>query len=104
MQSARCWLAVLLHGDVQIDRAKLMDEPLLYRELQGVCTLCPNRQECSLAPPCRRRVRHPQVRRVVAVLPKLRKLTTIGALQNCGKTPQYTRAMAFSHLRPVEDN
>jgi hypothetical protein len=57
---------------LQIDRAKLMDEPLLYRELQGVCTLCPNRQECSLAPPCRRLVRHPQVRRVVAVLPKLR--------------------------------
>ena len=34
---------------LQIDRARLMrDEPLLYRELQGVCTLCPNRQECSI--------------------------------------------------------
>jgi hypothetical protein len=29
---------------LQIDHNKLaQDEPLLYRELQGVCTLCPNK-------------------------------------------------------------
>jgi hypothetical protein len=46
MQSARCWLAVLPHEILQIDRAKLMrDDPLLYRELQDICTLCPNKRD-----------------------------------------------------------
>jgi hypothetical protein len=49
MQAARCWLAVLLHENAADDRAKLIrDDSLLYRELQGVCTLCPTRQKCSL--------------------------------------------------------
>ena len=34
---------------LQIDRNKLMrDDPLLFRELQGVCTLCPSKDECAL--------------------------------------------------------
>jgi hypothetical protein len=32
---------------LQIDRAKLMDEPLLYRVLQDICTLCPNKRDCA---------------------------------------------------------
>src|SRR6266704_1051589 len=33
---------------LQIDRSQLMrEEPLLYRELQGVCTLCPSKEDCS---------------------------------------------------------
>ncbi len=33
---------------LQIDHNKLaQDEPLLHRELQGVCTLCPNKRDCA---------------------------------------------------------
>ena len=33
---------------LQIDHNKLArDEPLLYRELQGVCALCPNKRDCA---------------------------------------------------------
>src|SRR5215472_6777557 len=33
---------------LQIDHDKLaQDEPLLYRELQGVCSLCPNKRDCA---------------------------------------------------------
>jgi hypothetical protein len=88
---------------LRIDRTKLMcDEPLLYRELQGVCMLCPNRQECSLD---------------LAVgeldadkwdewwlyCPNSAMLRTIGALQKCGPSPRYASAGGFSHLRAGED-
>ncbi len=34
---------------LQIDHDKLdRNEPLLYRELQGICSLCPNKRECAL--------------------------------------------------------
>ena len=34
---------------LQIDHGKLdRNEPLLYRELQGICSLCPNKGECAL--------------------------------------------------------
>ena len=86
---------------LQIDRSKLMrDEPLLYRELQGVCTLCPNKQDCSFDLAggfdgiawdewwlhC----------------PNSAMLTTIGALQKCGQSPRHVSASAFSHLRLPE--
>src|SRR5215469_14424562 len=33
---------------LQIDHGRLaQDEPLLYRELQGVCSLCPNKRDCA---------------------------------------------------------
>jgi hypothetical protein len=83
---------------LQIDRSKLTrDEPLLYRELQGVCTLCPNKQDCSfdLAGG------FDGVRWDAWWLycPNSAMLTTIGALQKCGRSPHYVSASTFSHLR-----
>ena len=82
---------------LQIDRSKLMrDEPLLYRELQGVCTLCPNKQDCSfdLAGGFDG-VRWDEW---WLYCPNSAMLTTIGALQKCGRSPHYVSASAFSHL------
>ena len=82
---------------LQIDRNKLMrDEPLLYRELQGVCTLCPNKQDCSFD----------LARGFDGIAwdewwlhcPNSAMLTTIGALQKCGQSPRHVTASAFSHL------
>ena len=83
---------------LQIDHGKLMrDEPLLYRELQGVCTLCLNKQECSLD----------LAGGFDAIrwdewwlyCPNSAMLTTIGALQKCRPPAHYSSANAFSRLR-----
>ena len=92
---------------LQIDRVKLMrDEPLLYREMQGVCTLCPNRQECSLDLAAGEfDARNWQnTWEEWLYCPNSAMLKTIGALQKCKKAPEYTRAMAFSHVKAAEDN
>ena len=51
-QTSRCYYdASLLFrcmDMLQIDCGKLrQDDPLLFRELQGVCSLCPRKQNCS---------------------------------------------------------
>src|SRR5262249_12415201 len=84
---------------LQIDRARLMrDEPLLYRELQGVCRLCRTGQEGW---------------RVFAAgefaaaeweewwlyCPNSAMRRTTGALKKCGPPPRYATADDFSHLR-----
>jgi hypothetical protein len=78
---------------LQIDRSKLMrDEPLLYRELQGVCTLCPNKKDCSFD----------LARGFDGIAwdewwlhcPNSAMLTTIGALQKCGQSPRHVTASA----------
>ena len=83
---------------LQIDHSKLArDEPLLYRELQGVCTLCPNKRDCSL-----------DLLDGFAGMrwdewwlycPNSAMLTTIGALQKCQHPAQYNTASSFSRLR-----
>jgi hypothetical protein len=81
---------------LQIDRTKLMrDEPLLYRELQGVCTLCPNRQECSLdlaAGKFDAGNWQNTWEEWWLYCPNSAMLRTIGALQKCGRSPRYARA------------
>jgi hypothetical protein len=92
-----CCMAML-----QIDRSKLMqDEPLLYRELQGVCTLCPNKLDCSfdLASGFDG-IRWDEW---WLYCPNSAMLTTIGALQKCGQSPRYVTTSEFSHLRFAED-
>jgi hypothetical protein len=83
---------------LQIDHNKLArDEPLLYRELQGVCTLCPSKQECSLD----------LAGGFDAIrwdewwlyCPNSAMLTTIAALQKYRHPARYSSANAFSHLR-----
>jgi len=97
--------ANLLFGCIdllQIDRNKLMrEEPLLYRELQGVCTLCPSKEDCSfdLAGGFDG-VRWDEW---WLYCPNSAMLTTIGALQKCGKSPRYASASAFSRLRLPKD-
>ena len=59
----------------QIDRNKLMrEEPLLYRELQGVCTLCSSKEECSFA------ILPADSMAFGGMSPNSAMLTTIGAL------------------------
>ena len=84
---------------LQIDRARLMhDEPLLYRELQGVCTLCPNRQECSIDLAAGG-FDAAKWEEWWLYCPNSAMLRTIGALQKCGPSPRYATADDFSHLR-----
>jgi hypothetical protein len=83
---------------LQIDRSQLKrDEPLLYRELQGVCTLCRDKQDCSfdLAGGFN------GLRRDAWWLycPNSAMLTTVRALQKCGQSPRQVSASAFSHLQ-----
>ncbi len=84
---------------LQIDHNKLArNEPLLYRELQGVCSLCANKGECALDLSggfdgmcwddwwlyC----------------PNSAMLTTIGALQRRGGSSSCAQLARFSQLRP----
>jgi hypothetical protein len=84
---------------LHIDRAKLMrDEPLLYRELQGVCTLCRNRQECSVDLG-RGGFDANNSDEWWLYCPNSAMLRTIGALQKCAPSPGYATSDAFSHLQ-----
>jgi hypothetical protein len=77
---------------LQIDHNKLaQDEPLFYRELQGVCTLCPNKQDCASD--------LSDGFDGMLYCPNSAMLTTIGALQRCRHPPHYNSASAFSHLQ-----
>jgi hypothetical protein len=83
---------------LQIDRDALAkDEPLLFRELQGRCGLCHDRERCE------RELTHglddtgwDEWR---AYCPNSATLTTIGAVQNCARAAQHlkmTRSIARS--------
>jgi len=72
---------------LQIDRRDLAaDDPLLFRELQGRCSLCRHKQECAAD------LAHPfddaQWQRWREYCPNAVVLTTIGAIQNCGYAAQ----------------
>jgi hypothetical protein len=83
---------------LQIDHDKLArDEPLLSRELQGICNLCPNKQECGfdLAG------EFDDIRRDERWLycPNSAMLTTIGALEKHGSVSNNVQLPKLSHLR-----
>jgi hypothetical protein len=87
---------------LQIDRGKLTrDEPLLYRELQGVCTLCPNKRDCSLD--LAGGFDTMRWDEWWLYCPNSAMLTTIGALQKCRHPVRFNSANAFSHLRLAKE-
>jgi hypothetical protein len=87
---------------LQIDHGKLArDEPLLYRELQGVCTLCPNNRDCSFD--LLGGFSGMRWDEWWLYCPNSAMLTTIGALQKCAHPPQYNDASTFSRLKLAGD-
>ena len=83
---------------LQIDHNKLArDEPLLYRELQGVCTLCPNKRDCAFD--LADGFDGMRWDEWWLYCPNSAMLTTIGALQKCRHPTHYNRASAFSRLQ-----
>jgi len=69
---------------LQIDRRELAaDDPLLFRELQGICTLCPDKEQCvrELAT----EFDNARWDEWWSYCPNAAMLTVIGALQNCGR-------------------
>jgi hypothetical protein len=73
---------------LQIDHNKLaQDEPLLYRELQGVCTLCPNKRDCAFD--LSKEFDGMRWDEWWLYCPNSAMLTTIGALQKCRHPPHY---------------
>src|ERR1700746_3113805 len=72
-------------------------EPLLYRELQGVCTLCPNKRDCAFD--LAGGFGGTRWDEWWLYCPNSAMLTTIGALQKCRHPPHYNNASAFSRLQ-----
>jgi hypothetical protein len=75
---------------LQIDRNELAkDDPLLFRELQGRCALCRDRETCE------RELAHEfddaDWTEWRAYCPNSATLTTIGAVQNCARAAQHLR-------------
>ncbi len=75
---------------LQVDQHELAtNDPLLFRELQGRCSLCPHRQECV------QDLGHEfdidRLERWRAYCPNSAMLTTIGAIQNCGYAAQHLK-------------
>jgi hypothetical protein len=86
---------------LQVDRDELAsDDPLLFRELQGLCTLCRSKERCvrDLAQECDA-ARRQDWREYC---PNATTLNALGAVQNCGwaarhlKTPHSTGCLARS--------
>jgi hypothetical protein len=73
---------------LQIDRDELAsNDPLLFRELQGVCTLCRDKERCVLDFAQEREgnpTRH-------EYCPNETTLNALAALQNCPRAAQYLR-------------
>jgi hypothetical protein len=83
---------------LQIDRGKLMrDEPLLYHELQGICSLCPNKQDCSLD--LAGGFDAVRWHEWWLYCPNSAMLTTIGALQSSRHPAHCNSASTFSRLQ-----
>ncbi len=82
---------------LQIDDDKLArDEPLLYREVQGVCSLCPNKRGC--ASDLSRGFDAMRWDEWWLYCPNSAMLTTIGALQKCGRPSNCASLAKFSYL------
>jgi hypothetical protein len=75
---------------LQVDQRDLATEdPLLFRELQGRCSLCRHKRECvqDLPPP----FDHDRRERWQGYCPNSAMLTMIGAVQNCGYAAQHLK-------------
>jgi hypothetical protein len=86
---------------LQIDRNELAkDDPLLFREFQGLCALCPSKKECV------RDLAHEfddaRWEKWRAYCPNSAKLLMLGAVQNCALAAQHLkmpRSTTLSNLR-----
>jgi len=83
---------------LQIDQSALaVDDPLLFRELQGMCSLCQSKEECA-RDFARQRDEYPSDR-WWAYCPNSGVLATIGAMQNCAHAAQHLKMPHVSQLR-----
>jgi hypothetical protein len=85
---------------LQVDqRALASDDPLLFRELQGICVLCRSKEQC--AQDLAHQFDDAGWDRWWAYCPNSAMLTMIGAVQNCGRAAQYRKLLpaTLSNLR-----
>ena len=75
---------------LQVDRDELAsNDPLLFRELQGLCTLCRNKERCvlDLAQECDESANRDWREYCLNAT----TLNALGAVQNCARAAQYLR-------------
>ena len=80
---------------LQIDRDELAsDDPLLFRELQALCTLCRSKERCvlDLAQECD----EPRDREWREYCLNATTLNALGAVQNCARAAQYLRTPRYT--------
>lgn len=85
---------------LQIDQAELANgDPLLFRELQGMCALCRAKEQC--ARDLAHQLEDAGWDRWWAYCPNSAMLTMIAALQNCGRAAQHLKPLpaSLSQLR-----
>jgi hypothetical protein len=81
---------VFLHGHAPGDQRDLAaNDPLLFRELQGRCSLCRHKNEC--AEDLAHAFDDAQWQQWREYCPNLTVLTMIGAIQNCGYAAQHLK-------------
>ena len=84
----------------QVDQRELAtDDPLLFRELQGRCSLCPHKDDC--ARDLEQKFDNDRLDKWRAYCPNSAMLTKIGAIQNCGHAAQHLtmrQAMPWSEV------
>ena len=75
---------------LQVERDELAsDDPLLFRELQGLCTLCRSKERCMLDLAQERdQPSNPAWREYC---PNAATLNVLGAVQNCSRAAQYLK-------------
>jgi hypothetical protein len=75
---------------LQVDRDELArDDPLLFRELQGLCTLCRDKERCVLD--LAQEGDKPENREWREYCTNAATLNALGAVQNCARAAQYLR-------------
>jgi len=75
---------------LQVDRDELSsDDPLLFRELQGLCTLCRSKERCVLDLAQESDKSGPAGWREYC--PNAATLNALGAVQNCSRAAQYLK-------------
>jgi hypothetical protein len=75
---------------LQVDRDELAnDDPLLFRELQGLCTLCRDKERCVLD--LAQEGDKPENREWREYCTNATTLNALGAVQNCARAAQYLR-------------
>jgi hypothetical protein len=75
---------------LRIDQDELAcDDPLLFRELQALCTLCRSKERCVLD--LTQEGDKPENRKWREYCLNATTLNALGALQNCARATQYLR-------------